>query len=200
MLSESGSREELVATSRIAGAHAGRARLRHRRADAPRAGPVALRSTGASVALAGNPGVIAALAAADLVIDCTVEGLLHAPELGEILGGGARVLMVSNEHPENFERYCRRLRRSRPRGARRRAARGGRRDAGDLGRGHRPHGQARRRVPRGLSRASRRSPARSPTGRAASAWPSRRPTASRASSCSRRATSTSRSRPTSASR
>ena len=44
-------------------------------------GPVALRSTGASVALAGNRGAIAALAAADLVIDCTVEGLLHAPEL-----------------------------------------------------------------------------------------------------------------------
>ncbi len=40
------------------------------------------------------------------MIDCTVEGLLHAPELGAILGGGARVLMVSNEHPENFERYA----------------------------------------------------------------------------------------------
>jgi 2,5-dihydroxypyridine 5,6-dioxygenase len=69
------------------------------------AAPVALRSTGASRALAGNRGAIAALAAADLVIDCTVEGLLHAPELGGILGGGARVLMISNEHPENFERY-----------------------------------------------------------------------------------------------
>ena len=40
------------------------------------------------------------------MIDCTVEGLLHAPELGEILHGGARVLMISNEHPENFERYA----------------------------------------------------------------------------------------------
>ena len=48
--------------------------------------------------------MIAALAAADLVLDCTVEGLLHAPELGAILGGGARVLMVSNEHPDTFER------------------------------------------------------------------------------------------------
>ena len=68
--------------------------------------PVPLRSTGASLALAGNRGAIAGLAAADVVIDCTVEGLLHAPELGEILGGGARVLMISNEHPENFERYA----------------------------------------------------------------------------------------------
>jgi 2,5-dihydroxypyridine 5,6-dioxygenase len=54
--------------------------------------------------LAHNPAVIAALATADLVIDCTVEGLLHAPELGQILGGGARVLMVSNEHPDTFDR------------------------------------------------------------------------------------------------
>ena len=38
------------------------------------------------------------------MIDCTVEGLLHAPELGSILGGGARVLMVSNEHPDTFDR------------------------------------------------------------------------------------------------
>jgi 2,5-dihydroxypyridine 5,6-dioxygenase len=30
--------------------------------------------------------------------------LLHAPELPEILGGGARVLMVSNEHPDALER------------------------------------------------------------------------------------------------
>jgi 2,5-dihydroxypyridine 5,6-dioxygenase len=48
---------------------------------------------------------LAALAAADFVADCTVEGLLHAPELGAILGGGARVLMISNEHPENVERW-----------------------------------------------------------------------------------------------
>jgi 2,5-dihydroxypyridine 5,6-dioxygenase len=38
------------------------------------------------------------------VLDCTVEGLLHSPELGQILGGGARVLMISNEHPEVLER------------------------------------------------------------------------------------------------
>jgi 2,5-dihydroxypyridine 5,6-dioxygenase len=31
--------------------------------------------------------------------------LLHAPELGDVLSDGARVLMLSNEHPENFERY-----------------------------------------------------------------------------------------------
>ena len=40
------------------------------------------------------------------MIDCTVEGLLHAPELGQILGGGARVLMISNEHPDTFDRIA----------------------------------------------------------------------------------------------
>ena len=68
--------------------------------------PVPIRSTGASQAIAGNRSVIAALASADLVIDCTVEGLLHAPELGQILNGGARVLMVSNEHPDTFDRIA----------------------------------------------------------------------------------------------
>jgi 2,5-dihydroxypyridine 5,6-dioxygenase len=41
----------------------------------------------------------------DFVADCTVEGLLHAPELGAILEAGARILMISNEHPENVERW-----------------------------------------------------------------------------------------------
>jgi 2,5-dihydroxypyridine 5,6-dioxygenase len=35
-----------------------------------------------------------------------VEGLLHAPELPQILKGGARVLMVSNEHPEILTRLA----------------------------------------------------------------------------------------------
>jgi 2,5-dihydroxypyridine 5,6-dioxygenase len=39
-----------------------------------------------------------------MVVDLTVEGLLHAAELPRILAGGARVLMISNEHPEILER------------------------------------------------------------------------------------------------
>jgi 2,5-dihydroxypyridine 5,6-dioxygenase len=66
--------------------------------------PVPVRSTGASDALQGIKPVIGALAGVELVVDCTVEGLLHAPELGEILAGGARVLMISSEHPEILER------------------------------------------------------------------------------------------------
>ena len=104
VLSETQSRAVLVETSRLAAQSLG-ARVFEIVVPTPAsAHPVPIRSTGASQALAHNPAVIAALAAADLVIDCTVEGLLHAPELGRILGGGARVLMVSNEHPDMFDR------------------------------------------------------------------------------------------------
>ena len=66
--------------------------------------PVPVRSTGASRALQGHPGALAALAASPLVLDLTVEGLLHAAELKQILAAGSRVLMVSNEHPEALAR------------------------------------------------------------------------------------------------
>jgi 2,5-dihydroxypyridine 5,6-dioxygenase len=63
-----------------------------------------IRSTGASTAIAGITAVVQALSASALVIDCTVEGLMHAPELPTILkghnGSQPRVIYVSNEHPE----------------------------------------------------------------------------------------------------
>ena len=66
------------------------------------------RSTGASPAIQHNAPVIAALQACTLVIDITVEGLMHAPELPAILqGNGAtqpRIVYVSNEHPEALAR------------------------------------------------------------------------------------------------
>jgi len=65
--------------------------------------PVA-RSTGASPVLRRIAPVVSALAGSTLVVDCTVEGLMHAPELPAILKGGARVLYVSNEHPEALAR------------------------------------------------------------------------------------------------
>lgn len=70
----------------------------------PPAGRLPMRSTGASRALQGHPSALAALKASGLVLDLTREGLLHAPELKEILAAGARVLMVSDEHPEILER------------------------------------------------------------------------------------------------
>ncbi len=68
-------------------------------------GPPA-RSTGASVAIQNIAPVVAALASSTLVVDCTVEGLMHAPELPAILRGGARVVYVSNEHPEALARLA----------------------------------------------------------------------------------------------
>ncbi|GGB34058.1 hypothetical protein GCM10011316_02700 [Roseibium aquae] len=65
---------------------------------------VPVRSTGASDAIRGLKPAIAALKSSGLVVDLTVEGMLHAPELPEILSGGARLLMVSNEHPDALER------------------------------------------------------------------------------------------------
>ena len=68
--------------------------------------PVPIRSTGASVALQGLGPALAALSASTFVADLTVEGLMHADELPAILKGGARVLYVSNEHPEALERLA----------------------------------------------------------------------------------------------
>ncbi|MFN3494355.1 MAG: peptidase M29 [Hydrogenophaga sp.] len=66
------------------------------------------RSTGASPAIQGLAPVIAALAGCTLVLDCTVEGLMHAPELPAILQGNGhtqpRIVYVSNEHPEALVR------------------------------------------------------------------------------------------------
>lgn len=68
--------------------------------------PVPIRSTGASTALQGFEPAVAALSACSFVADLTVEGLMHAAELPRILKGGARVLYVSNEHPDVLERLC----------------------------------------------------------------------------------------------
>ena len=66
--------------------------------------PVPIRSTGASQVLNGQKAALEALMHAVMVVDLTVEGLLHAPQLPAILGAGARVLMISNEHPDALER------------------------------------------------------------------------------------------------
>ena len=67
------------------------------------AGPI-IRSTGASTALTGESDAVARLCDSDLVIDLTVEGLMHAPETASILKSGARIMTVSNEHPDILAR------------------------------------------------------------------------------------------------
>lgn len=105
LLSETSSSPLIVDTARLALEMLGAAVADVQMPTPPNPGPLPIRSTGASQALAGHRAAVAACAAADFVVDCTAEGLLHAPELGRILDGGARVLMISAEHPENSERW-----------------------------------------------------------------------------------------------
>ena len=105
VLAETTSRPEVVETARLALETLGADVVDVVLTTPTNPGPVPIRSTGASQAIAGNKAAIAALRAADFIADCTVEGLLHAPELGTILEAGPRVLMISNEHPENVERW-----------------------------------------------------------------------------------------------
>src|SRR6478672_9844766 len=68
--------------------------------------PVPVRSTGASEAIGKLGPVVAALGEAGFVVDCTIEGLMHAPETPAILKAGARIQVISNEHPEALERMA----------------------------------------------------------------------------------------------
>lgn len=100
VLSETQSRQVLVRAAMLALHHLkARASQMTLPSRAPSA-PVPVRSTGASDVIDGLEPVVQALAHSVVVVDCTVEGLQHAAELPRILKGGARVLVVSNEHPE----------------------------------------------------------------------------------------------------
>ncbi|HYD57188.1 MAG TPA: peptidase M29 [Burkholderiales bacterium] len=104
ILSETQSRALNVQLAELA-VHRLGARFFHVVVPTPRqSAPVPIRSTGASDALGGMDAAVAALAASSFVVDCTIEGLMHARELPRILKGGARVLYVSNEHPDVLER------------------------------------------------------------------------------------------------
>lgn len=104
ILAESQSRALNLELAEMACLQAGLRPIRCILPSPPHTAPVPVRSTGASRALAGHPGALAAVKACPLVIDLTMEGLLHAPELKDILAHGCRVMMVSNEHPEALAR------------------------------------------------------------------------------------------------
>ena len=63
-----------------------------------------IRSTGSSYALRGYDSILPLLAGCDLIVDCTVEGILHTLELKKLIENNGKVLMISNEHPEILER------------------------------------------------------------------------------------------------
>ena len=104
VLSESQSRPVLVQLAMLAASRIGCRAFHLSIPTAFEANSPAARSTGASNAIQNIAPVISALASSTLVVDCTVEGLMHAPELPAILRGGARVVYVSNEHPEALAR------------------------------------------------------------------------------------------------
>ena len=66
--------------------------------------PVPVRSTGASNAIQGMRHVIESLKRVEVLVDVTVEGLLHAEEWPEIEEAGVRLFTICNEHPEILER------------------------------------------------------------------------------------------------
>ncbi len=104
ILSESQSREINLQLAELALLNLGTKPFHVRIPTPAGTAPVPVRSTGASKALTGLQPVIDALGQTTMVIDCTVEGLLHAPELPTLLAAGTRILMVSNEHPETLAR------------------------------------------------------------------------------------------------
>ena len=105
ILSETQSRRLLVELVELALSRLGASPF-HVVVPSPRTShPAELRSTGTCLAIAGRRQVVDALASCPLVIDLTVEGLLHSPERKEILAKGARIFMVSNEHPQALERF-----------------------------------------------------------------------------------------------
>lgn len=106
VLSESQSRPVLVTLAQLAAARCGARVFGLMMPSRFAKGIPQTRSTGASDALQNIAPAVAALAGSTLVVDCTVEGLMHAPELPAILKGGARVLYVSNEHPEALARLA----------------------------------------------------------------------------------------------
>ena len=106
VLSESQSRALNVQLAELALLRLG-ARAFHVVVPTPRqTAQVPIRSTGASNVLHDLSAATNALAGCAFVADCTVEGLMHAAELPQILKHGARVLYVSNEHPDVLERLA----------------------------------------------------------------------------------------------
>ncbi len=104
ILSETQSRPVLVQLSELALHRLGARAFHVVVPTPPQRHGIPLRSTGTSLAIDGLQPVVSALATSAMVVDCTVEGMLHAPELKTILQGGARLMMISNEHPELLER------------------------------------------------------------------------------------------------
>ena len=106
ILSETTTRPDLVALTELALTTLGHSPARlHLPSPAEPPGPV-VRSSGASQILTGHPLAIQACLFADIVIDLTAEGLMHAPQTADILATGTRIQNISQEHPAALARLA----------------------------------------------------------------------------------------------
>jgi len=64
------------------------------------------RSNGWVQGLEGLTPAVSALRDSSMVVDLSVENMLHNEETREILDGGSRLLCITNEHPETLERVA----------------------------------------------------------------------------------------------
>lgn len=104
LISETQSRPVLVHLSELALFDLGADVCMLKMQTPPQTAPVPVKGTGTSLAIQGNRAAIEAMKQCEIVVDCTVEGMIHSPEWPEIEAAGARILVVTNEHPEILER------------------------------------------------------------------------------------------------
>ncbi len=62
------------------------------------------RGARASTPIHAIAPAVGVLGGSTLVVDCTVDGLMHAPELLSILKGGTRIVYLGNEQPDALAR------------------------------------------------------------------------------------------------
>lgn len=104
ILAETQSRPVLIDLAALACHDLGAAHFTLTLPTPPQTAPVPVKSTGTCWAVQNNRAAIEAMKQAEVVVDCTVEGMIHAPEWPEIEAAGTRLLVVCNEHPEILER------------------------------------------------------------------------------------------------
>ena len=63
-----------------------------------------IRSTGATNILDDHNDKLQILKVADIIFDLSKEGLMHSKQTKEILSSGARIMNISNEHPDILAR------------------------------------------------------------------------------------------------
>ena len=104
ILCESQSRQNLVELSKIA---LNNLKAKYFLLELPSASSTQIhpiRSNGTTECVNNYDFLIESLADCDLVVDCTVEGLLHTKFMKKLIQSGGKVFMVSNEHPEILSR------------------------------------------------------------------------------------------------